>query len=118
MCFRISEEPFYFYFVCGVTTSDTPRGQNFKAQENVLRMQGRPIVLTIEEVNEIVDVILNPQITRRIISGPAVRGIIEKKYQKIVLMETLYQILRLDGRVRLCTAARILDSFMSRCCHS
>jgi hypothetical protein len=39
---------------------------------------------TTEEVNEIVERILNVQITRRHLFGPEVRGIIEKKYQKNV----------------------------------
>jgi hypothetical protein len=40
--------------------------QNFNAQENVLLMWERPTVRTTEEVNEIVDVILNTQITPRL----------------------------------------------------
>jgi hypothetical protein len=44
--------------------------QNFKAQEKVPRVQGRPAVLTTEDVEEIINVILNAQITRRPVSGP------------------------------------------------
>jgi hypothetical protein len=62
---------------------------------------GTGTVLTTEAVNDLVDVILNSQITRRPLSRPKGRGIIEKKCQKTVLLDTLYQILRGDGRVRL-----------------
>jgi hypothetical protein len=84
--------------------------QNFKAQENVLRVRGQPTVLTTEEINEIVDVILNAQITRRHLSGHEVRGIIENKYQRTGLLDTLYQILRQDERVCLCTPVPMEDS--------
>jgi hypothetical protein len=63
------------------------------------KMPGCPIVPTTGEVNEIVDVILNTQITCRPFSGAEGRGIIEKKYQKTMLLDTLHQILRRDGRV-------------------
>jgi hypothetical protein len=43
--------------------------QNFKAQENAIWMRGRSTVLTTEEVNEIVDVVFEAQITRRPLSG-------------------------------------------------
>jgi hypothetical protein len=52
-------------------------------------MRGRPTVLTTREVNEIVDVIINAQMTRRPLSGPEVRGIIEKKDQKTVSLDSL-----------------------------
>jgi hypothetical protein len=78
--------------------------QNFKAQENVLPMRGCPVGLMTGEINETVDVTLNTQITSRPLSGPEVRGIIEKKYQKTVVLDTLYQILRRNGRICLCTA--------------
>jgi hypothetical protein len=44
-------------------------------------------------------VILNAQITCRPLSSAEGRGIIEKKYQKTVLLDTLSQILRRDGCV-------------------
>jgi hypothetical protein len=68
--------------------------QDFKAQESLLQMRGRPTVLTTGEVNELVDVILNAQIIRWPLSGPEVRGIITEKYRKTELLNTLYQILR------------------------
>jgi hypothetical protein len=84
--------------------------QNFKARENVLRMRGHPTVLTTDEISGLVDVILNVQITRGPSSGSEVRGIIEKKYQKTVLLDTLCQILRRDRRVPLCIAVSIESS--------
>jgi hypothetical protein len=53
------------------------------------------------EINEIVNVILNAQMTRRSLSGPETRGTIKKKYMKTMLLDILYQILRRDGRYRL-----------------
>jgi hypothetical protein len=67
------------------------RWQNFKSSENILRTRGRPIVLTTEEVNEIVDVSLNSQVSRKPLSGPEVPGIIEKEHHKTVLLDLLCQ---------------------------
>jgi hypothetical protein len=55
-------------------------------------------------------VIPNAQITRQPLSGAEVRGIIEKKYQKTVLLDTLDQILRRGRPVRLCAAVSTEDS--------
>jgi hypothetical protein len=73
-------------------------------------MRGRPTVLATGDVNEIIDMVLNAQITHRPFSGPEARGIIEKKYQKTVLLDTVCSILGRNGRVFLCTAVLMKES--------
>jgi hypothetical protein len=84
--------------------------QQFKAQANLVGHPGRPSLLTPEELDEVVALIINAHYERRPLSGPEIRDLIDRNYQKSLCLDSLYQLLRRDGRVRSCTGTPMEDS--------
>jgi hypothetical protein len=84
--------------------------QTFKAQENLIRQQGRPSLLTQEELDETVAIIIDAHYERRPLSGPEIRDLIHRKFGKSLRLDTLYQLLKRDGRVKSCAGTPMEDS--------
>jgi hypothetical protein len=82
----------------------------FKAQKNIIQQPGRHSLLTTGEINDIIQMIIEARQDRRPLSGPEIRNIIERKYGKLLFLDTLYHIFKRDGRVKSCSAVPMEDS--------